>query len=149
MSSLTLRFLAPPNPLSPDGHASGGAVMGWIDEAAQACAMRWAKGRCVSVAVGSMRFARPVVAGALVEVEARLASTGRSSMNLSVEVRSGDPRAGAMHAVTECLVVFAALDAQGQATPVAPWRPETPGDVALAQRVQAYLDGERQRQGRA
>ena len=145
MSSITLRFLAEPATLNFGGKVHGGTVMKWIDDAGYACATRWAKGNCVTVSVGSMRFERSITVGDLVEVEARLAYTGRTSMNISVEVRSSDMKTGQMEAVTECLLVFAAVDADGQTIPVKAWLPETPGDIALAQRVKAHLDADRAR----
>ena len=145
MSSITLCFLAEPATVNFGGKVHGGTVMKWIDDAGYACATRWAKGYCVTVSVGSMRFARSIAVGDLVEVEARLAYTGRTSMNISVEVRSGDMKTGQMEAVTECLLVFAAVDADGQTIPVKAWLPETPGDIALAQRVKAHLDAARAR----
>ena len=143
MSSITLRFLAEPSTVNFGGKVHGGTVMKWIDEAGYACATRWAKRYCVTVSVGSIRFQRPILIGDLVEVEARLAYTGRTSMNMSVEVRSGDIKTGQMQVITECLAVFVAVDADGKALPVTAWFPETPGDIALAQRVKAHLDGAR------
>lgn len=145
MSSITLRFLAEAATVNFGGKLHGGTVMKWIDDAGYACATRWAKGYCATVSVGSMRFERSIATGDLVEVEARLAYTGRTSMNISVEVRSGDMKTGQMDAVTECLLVFAAVDADGQTIPVKAWLPETPGDIALAQRVKAHLDADRAR----
>ena len=143
MSSITLRFLAEPSTVNFGGKVHGGTVMKWIDEAAYACATRWAKRYCVTVSVGSIRFQRPIMIGDLVEVEARLAYTGRTSMNISVEVRAGDMKAGEMAVVTECLVVFVAVDPEGKTIPVETWNPETPGDMALAERVKAHLDAAR------
>ncbi|MGH8832020.1 MAG: acyl-CoA thioesterase, partial [Polaromonas sp.] len=125
------------------GKVHGGTVMKWIDEAGYACATRWAKRYCVTVSVGSIRFQRPIMIGDLVEVEARLAYTGKTSMNISVEVRSGDMKTGQMEVITECLVVFVAVDADGKTIPVQAWRPATPGDMALAQHVKAQLDAVR------
>jgi acyl-CoA hydrolase len=147
MTSITLRFLAEAATVNVGGKVHGGTVMKWIDDAGYACATRWTKSYCVTVSVGSMRFARSIAVGDLVEVEARLAYTGRTSMNISVEVRSGDLKSGQMHPVTECLQVFAAVDADGQTIPVKAWLPETPGDIALAQRVRAHLDAARARSG--
>ncbi|MBP8205117.1 MAG: acyl-CoA thioesterase, partial [Giesbergeria sp.] len=46
--------------------------MAWaFDEAAAVVAHQWAKSPCVAASFGKIRFAHPVVAGALVEVEAR------------------------------------------------------------------------------
>ena len=143
MSSITLRFLAEPSTVNFGGKVHGGTVMKWIDEAGYACATRWAKRYCVTVSVGSIRFQKPILIGDLVEVEARLAYTGRTSMNISIEVRSGDIKTGQMQVITECLAVFVAVDADGAAIPVTAWFPETPGDIALAQRVKAHLDSAR------
>ena len=143
MSSITLRFLAEPSTINFGGKVHGGTVMKWIDEAGYACATRWAKRYCVTVSVGSIRFQRPIMIGDLVEVEARLAYTGTTSMNISVEVRAGDMKTGQMQAITECVVVFVAVDADGKTIPVEAWLPETPGDMALAQNVRSHLQAAR------
>ena len=146
MSSITLRFLAEPSTVNFGGKVHGGTVMKWIDEAGYACATRWAKQYCVTVSVGAIRFQRPIKIGDLVEVEARLAYTGTTSMNISVEVRAGDIKTGELQVIAECLVVFVAVDGEGKALPVQIWRPETPGDVALAQQVKSHLDAARSMQ---
>ena len=143
MSSITLRFLAEPSTINFGGKVHGGTVMKWIDEAGYACATRWAKRYCVTVSVGSIRFQRPIMIGDLVEVEARLAYTGATSMNISVEVRAGDMKTGQMQVITDCVVVFVAVDADGKTIPVEAWLPETPGDMALAQNVRAHLQAAR------
>ena len=143
MSSITLRFLAEPSTINFGGKVHGGTVMKWIDEAGYACATRWAKRYCVTVSVGSIRFQRPIMIGDLVEVEARLAYTGETSMNISVEVRAGDMKTGQMQVITDCVVVFVAVDTDGKTIPVEAWLPETPGDMALAQNVRSHLQAAR------
>ena len=143
MSSITLRFLAEPSTINFGGKVHGGTVMKWIDEAGYACATRWATRYCVTVSVGSIRFHKPIMIGDLVEVEARLACTGTTSMNISVEVRAGDMKTGQMEVITECVVVFVAVDADGKTIPVEAWLPETPGDMALAQNVRSHLQAAR------
>lgn len=96
MSLITLRFLAEPSTVNFGGKVHGGTVMKWIDEAGYACATSWSKRYCVTVYVGGIRFHRPIMIGHLVEVEAKLAYTGNTSMNISVEVRSGDMKGGQM-----------------------------------------------------
>ncbi|PYE74963.1 acyl-CoA hydrolase [Xylophilus ampelinus] len=143
MSSITLRFLAEPSAVNFGGKVHGGTVMKWIDEAGYACATSWAKRYCVTVSVGSIRFHRPIMIGDLVEVEARMAYTGKTSMNIAVEVRSGDMKSGRMEKTTECLIVFVSVDSHGRPIPVDTWNPETPGDMALAQRARAHLEASR------
>jgi acyl-CoA hydrolase len=143
MSSITLRFLAEPSTVNYGGKVHGGTVMKWIDEAGYACATSWAKRYCVTVYVGGIRFHRPIMIGDLVEVEAKLAYTGSTSMNISVEVRSGDMKGGKLETTTECLIVFVSVDSHGKPMPVNPWAPETPEAVALARRAKAQLDASR------
>ena len=143
MSSITLRFLAEPSTVNFGGKVHGGTVMKWIDEAGYACATRWARQYCVTVLVGSIRFERPIRIGDLVEVEARLAYTGSTSMNISVEVRAGDMKTGQMEKIARCLAVFVAVDEDGHKMPVPTWQPATPGDMALAEMVKAHLEAAR------
>jgi acyl-CoA hydrolase len=143
MSSITLRFLAEPSTVNFGGKVHGGTVMKWIDEAGYACATGWSKRYCVTVYVDGIRFHRPILIGDLVEVQARLAYTGNSSMNIAVEVSSGDIKAGTMEKTTECVVVFVAVDEQGKPMPVDSWNPGTPGEVALSTRVRAQLEASR------
>lgn len=143
MSAITLRFLAEPSTINFGGNVHGGTVMKWIDEAGYACATSWAKSYCVTVYVSGIRFHRPIRIGELVEVEARLAYTGTRSMTLSVEVRSGDIKTGLLHKTTDCLIVFVSMGADGQPQPVDAWTPETPGEVALADRARAQIEAAR------
>ncbi|MES2530209.1 MAG: acyl-CoA thioesterase [Pseudomonadota bacterium] len=143
MSSITLRFLAEPSTVNFGGKVHGGTVMKWIDEAGYACATSWSKRYCVTVFIGSIRFHRPIKIGDIVEVEARLVYTGSTSMNISVEVRSGDMKVGDMQKTTECLIVFVSVDPDGRPIPVEPFVPGTPEEVALAERAKAHLDASR------
>ncbi len=143
MSSITLRFLAEPSTVNFGGKVHGGTVMKWIDEAGYACATSWAKRYCVTAFIGSIRFHHPIMIGDLVEVEARLAYTGKTSMNITVEVRSGDMKGGEMTRTTECLVVFVSVDSHGRPMPVPEFTPGTPGEMALAERSRAHLEASR------
>ena len=69
--------------------------------------------------------------GHLVEVEARLLHTGRTSMHIGVHVRSGDPATGEMELTTYCRTVFVTIDKARKAEPVTPWLPVTDEDRAL------------------
>ena len=88
----TLRFLAEPGDVNFGGKVHGGAVMKWIDQAGYTCAVAWSGHYCVTVHVGDIQFLHPILIGHLVEVNARIIHTGRTSLHLAVEVRAGDPR---------------------------------------------------------
>ncbi|MCB1602145.1 MAG: acyl-CoA thioesterase [Lysobacterales bacterium] len=133
---LTLRFLAQPKDVNYGGKAFGGAVMGWIDQAAYALAAGWSGHYCVTVYVGGIQFEAPVPIGSLVEVRARLLLTGTSSMHIGVDVHARDPRGDASSRVrtTHCIVVFVAMDSDGRSIAVPAYTPQTEEE----QELQAY-----------
>ena len=143
MQSLTLRFLATSGIPPQAQRVPGGTVLRWVDEAGSACASAWAKGPCVTEFVGGAQFMRPIRPGDLVEVHARLASTTDTAMHLAVEVRSGGVHGEAQQEVLHCVAVYTAVDADEQPRTIDKWSAETPGDIALAQRVQAHIDAAR------
>ena len=106
---VVMRFLAAPTDVNWGGKVHGGIVMRWIDEAAHVLATRWTgSDRNVAIFTGGVRFYRPLRIGHVVEVEARLLHTGRTSMHVGVHVRSGDPAEGAdgMELTTYCRTIF-------------------------------------------
>jgi acyl-CoA hydrolase len=143
---VTLRFLAAPTEINAYGKIHGGAVMKWIDEAGYTCAAGWSGRYSVTVYVSGIRFYKPIFAGDLVEVHARLIHTGTTSMHIAIDVQAGDPRsrnisktthcAGDprsrnMSKTTHCIIVFVALDDEGHPAPVPKWEPRTEEDRAL------------------
>ena len=143
MQSITLRFLAQPTSHSPTGRIPGGAILRWVDEAGTACASAWSRGDCVTEFVGGAHFVRSIRPGDLVEVQARLAYTTDTSMCLAVEVRSGPVHGTPLEDVVHCVAVYTAIDAQELPRTVDKWSPDTPGYIALAQRVKGHIDAAR------
>ena len=115
---LTMRFLAAPTDVNWGGKVHGGIVMRWIDEAAHVLVTSWT-GTTANVAIftGGVRFYRPLRIGHLVEVQARLLHTGRTSMHIGVHVRSGDPATRDLELTTYCRTVFVAIDGDRDAVP--------------------------------
>jgi acyl-CoA hydrolase len=129
--TVTLRFLAEPRDVNFGGKVHGGAVMKWIDQAGYACAAGWTGCYCVTVWVGGMHFLAPIRVGDLVEIRAMVIRTGRTSLDIAVDVYAGDPKSTSRQRSGHCVLVFVALDSDGQPTRVAAWRPTDPVDVAL------------------
>jgi 4-hydroxybenzoyl-CoA thioesterase len=126
----SLRFHVTPNEINAAGKVSGGTVMRWIDETAHLCASTWAQGPTVATYAGGIRFYSRLDLDDVVEVQARLLHTGRSSMHVSVHVRSGSPHSEERRLTTHCLLVFAALG-EGGTVPVRRWAPVSAEDIAL------------------
>jgi acyl-CoA hydrolase len=136
----TLRFLAAPTDVNWGGKVHGGTVMRWIDEAAYVCGVGWSRTECIAVYAGGVRFYRPLQIGSIVETRARLLHTGRTSLHISVHVRSGDPKTGKLDLTTHCLIVFVALDDAGRPTPVPTWEPRSGEDVALDEHARHLIE---------
>ncbi|PLZ01812.1 acyl-CoA thioesterase [Burkholderia sp. WAC0059] len=128
----TFRFLAEPTSVNFGGKVHGGALMKWIDEAAYACAAVWSSRYCVTVSVGNIRFRRPIMVGNMVELRARVVATGRTSMHIHISVHAGDPKSGQLRQTTDCLVVFVAVDENGNPVPVPSFVPQTDEEKRLA-----------------
>jgi acyl-CoA hydrolase len=133
---ITLRFLAAPTDMNIYGKVHGGAVMKWMDEAGYVCAAGWSGHPCATVYVGGMRFYKPILIGNIVEVHAQLIYTGRTSMHVAVNVRSGDPKARQLIPTTHCVIVFVAMDQEGIPLEVPEWVPHAEDDKTL----QAYAE---------
>jgi acyl-CoA hydrolase len=138
---VVLRFLAAPSDVNWGGKVHGGIVMRWIDEAAHVLVTQWI-GDAANVAVyaGGVRFYQPLRIGDLVEVEARLIYTGRTSMHVSVHVRSGSPAGVERRLTTHCLIVFVALTPDGRSTAARTWQPTTEEDVNLFEHAQRLIE---------
>lgn len=137
---LTLRFLAEPGDVNFGGKVHGGVVMKWIDQAGYACASAWSGHYCVTVYVGGIRFYRPVLIGSLVEVRSRVIYTGTTSMHIAVDVSAGDPKQTTREATTHCIIVFVAVDEQGQPVPVNHWQAVTEEDKVLADYAKKLME---------
>jgi acyl-CoA hydrolase len=127
-AEITLRFLAAPTDAGRSGSVSAGRVLEWIDKAGYAAAAGWSGTYAVTAYVGNVRFTRPVEVGELVEVTARVVHTGRTSMHITVDVASGQPRTRRLEPATRCLIIFVAVDEEGRSTPVRELVPATLGE---------------------
>ena len=128
---LTMRFLAEPTDVNFGGKVHGGAVMKWIDQAGYTCAAGWTGSYCVTVYLGGLHFLGPIRVGELVELRALVIRTGRTSLDIAIDVYAGDPTSPIRRRTGHCVIVFVSLDADGRPTSVPPWRAESEIDRAL------------------
>ncbi|WP_300342550.1 hotdog domain-containing protein [Nesterenkonia sp.] len=138
--ALTLRFLAETDERYPDGKIRGGAVMKWIDLAAEICAERYCGYDVASVLTGGVRFYRPITIGDLVEVDARLVLTGTKSMHVLVRVRAGDRWERNPQVVAYGLPVMVAPDGRGSARRITRWEPISDEDHMVAEKARRIRD---------
>ncbi len=72
------------------GNVHGGEIMKFMDSAAGAVAIKYAKCNCVTARVDELVFHLPIFVGALVTCHATVVYVGRTSMEVFVEVEAED-----------------------------------------------------------
>jgi acyl-CoA hydrolase len=137
---ITFRFLAEPTDVNFGGKVHGGAVMKWIDQAAYACAAGWCGMYCVTAYVGGIRFYQPIIVGDVVELNARVIYTGRTSMHIALDVHARPAREQSSRHTTHCVIVFVAMGADGTPAVVPSWQPVEPADIEAAEYARKLMD---------
>lgn len=116
-----LRIMTMPADLNPAGDVFGGWIMAMVDIAGAIPARRRAKSRVATIAVQSFVFKQPVSVGDLVSFYAEVASVGRTSVTIDVEVYAErDPENPVVVKVTEATLTYVALDDKGRKRPIPP-----------------------------
>ncbi len=100
------------------GNVHGGVIMKLIDEAGGLCATRHARQPAVTIAVDSLRFLSPVHVGDLVTFTAHLNWTGRTSMEVEINVEAENLLTGQKTHTNSAFLVFVALGADGKPAPI-------------------------------
>lgn len=116
MSLDEVRFLEVvfPDQTNHYGTLFGGHAMGMMDKAAFVVASRRARTQVVTASADDIAFRAPARHGDVVEVVARLVSTGRSSMVVQAEMSREDLASGGQTSVASGRFVMVAVDAEGQ-----------------------------------
>jgi len=107
-----------PNDTNNLGRALGGAVLHWMDICGAIAAMRFSGNQCVTASMDHVDFISPIDRGEVAVVEAFVFSTGRTSVDVKVNVRAEDPRTDEERETTTSVFTFVALDESGSPTPV-------------------------------
>jgi acyl-CoA hydrolase len=125
MSRVEMTELVIPNDTNPLGNLLGGRLMHWIDIAGAMAASRHANKVVATVALDSLDFRHPARMGELVILKAKLTWTGRTSMEVTVNVYAENIKTGNVILTNKAYITFVALDDEGKPTPVPPLFPET------------------------
>ena len=122
---VTMRFLAEPSDVNYGGKVHGGEVMRWIDQVGYSCALRGSSSYSVTVYVSGIRFYKPLHIGDMVELDARIIYTGRTSMHIAVDVHSQALMEGEKEHNCHCVIVFVSVDENNKGVEVPSFVPET------------------------
>jgi acyl-CoA hydrolase len=107
-----------PNHANPHGTAFGGVILSWIDMAASMAAQRHSRRTCLTAAIDSVSFRHPIYIGDHVVLRAMVNYTGRTSMEVGVQVTREDPLTGGAVKTTTAYVTLVAVDENLKPVPV-------------------------------
>jgi uncharacterized protein (TIGR00369 family) len=125
---LTMTVLMTPDTANFAGNVHGGTILKLLDQAAYACASRYAGRYCVTLSVDQVMFRQPVHVGELVHVLASVNHTGSSSMEVGIKVVAEQIREKSVRHVNSCFFTMVAVDDERKPTPVPPLQPSTPDE---------------------
>lgn len=120
----TLRVSPAPADTNATGDIFGGWIMSQVDIAGGILAARRARGRVATVAVNAFTFRKPVYVADVVSFYTRLVKVGTTSLTVDVKVYAerswSSPTPGEVVLVTEALLTYVALGADGRKRAVPP-----------------------------
>ena len=111
---LVLRVAPMPADVNSNGDIFGGWVMSQVDIAGGIVAARRARGRVVTVSVNAFQFRQPVSVGDVVSFFGKVITTGRTSVQVHVDVISArNPAELTTVRVTEATLTYVAIERSG------------------------------------
>lgn len=116
---LVLKVIPMPADTNGNGDIFGGWVMAQVDLAGSVLPARYVQGRMATVAVNEFIFKQPVRVGDILSFYSSVTRIGRTSITVDVEVfaeRFTDQ--GRYVKVTEALLTYVAIDAEGRPRPL-------------------------------
>jgi acyl-CoA hydrolase len=122
---LTMTVLMTPDTANFAGNVHGGTLLKLLDQAAYACASRYAGRYVVTLSVDQVTFRQPIRVGELVTLLACINHTGSSSMEVGIKVIAEDIRSRVVRHVNSCYFTMVAVDDERKPVPVAPLQPAT------------------------
>lgn len=115
---LEIRTIAMPADTNASGDIFGGWVVSQMDLAGASYALKYTKGRAVTVAIDKMSFIAPVKIGDLLSCYVSLQKIGNTSIQIKIEVWAISPNDLQIRQVTEGTFTFVAVDLQGKPRPI-------------------------------
>jgi uncharacterized protein (TIGR00369 family) len=145
---LSMTVLMTPDTANFAGHVHGGTLLKLLDQAAYACASRYAGRYVVTLSVDQVTFRQPIHVGELVTLLASVNHTGTSSMEIGIKVIAEHVRTQVVRHVNSCFFTMVAVDDDRKPVAVPPWTPMTPDELRRHGAAQLRKDMRREMEQR-
>lgn len=145
-----VRLMMPPD-ANPHGNVHGGVIMKFVDEVAGIVAHRHARRNVVTARLDRMDFLEPVFVGNALTLDARIAYTGRTSMEVVVDIKAEDLNTGEIVHTGTAWLTMIAMNERGRPVHVPAIVPESDEEKALHELARRRYEArqEERRQGKA
>ena len=125
---LSMTVLMTPDMANFSGNVHGGTILKLLDQAAYACASRYAGRYVVTLSVDQVMVRQPIHVGELVSLLASVNYTGTSSMEIGIKVIAENIRTQVVRHANSCFFTMVAVDDDGKPVTVPPLRPFSPAE---------------------
>lgn len=145
-------------PINTNTHGTmfGGDVLALMDKTAAIAAIRFCRQPVVTASTERIDFRTPIRLGDIIEAQARVIHTGRTSMIVRIDIDTERPLVGERERCTTGYYSFVSIDAEGLPQPVPPLRVSTPEEQRdwqrgeeIRQHIQQRRAAERDEEGRS
>ena len=147
VSAVTMAQIVLPFQANVAGNMHGGEVMKLMDSAAGVAAARHCLSNVVTASVTQLSFIEPIFVGDLVICSAELTYTGRTSLEVYVNVKAEDLEKGTIRNVSDGYFFMVSLDRNGRPKQIPPLMVE--GEAQQRQLEAAKLRIEQAKQAKA
>ena len=128
-SFVQMEQLVLPNDANALNTLFGGRLLQWIDAAGAMAATKHSRREVVTVAVDSVDFREPIKVGNMVKLIAKVTWTGRTSMEVKIDIFKETPYSGEIIKTNQAFMTFVALDGSGKPAEVPVLLAETEEEI--------------------
>lgn len=105
------------------GKMHGGELLKLLDQVAYTCAMRYCGNYVVTLSVDSVLFKQSIAIGELLLFRAAVNYTGRTSMEIGIQVVAENLELGTVRHTNSCYFTMVSVNKEGEPVPVTPFEP--------------------------
>lgn len=150
---VTTTELVLPGNTNTHGTMFGGDVLALMDKTAAIAALRFCRQLVVTASTERIDFRTPIRLGDIIEAQAWVIHTGRTSMIVRIDIYAEHPLSGERKRCTTGYYAFVSIDEQGKPQPIPGLRVETEAEqrdwergVEIRQHIQARRNADPQEQ---
>jgi len=138
------RYIVMPQHANDYGILFGGTLVAWIDMLAAMVAQKHCGCEAVTVSIDRISFLEPILVGQHVVLRGSVNYTGRTSMEIGVQVTRENPYTGESLRATTAYLTFVAIDRERHPVAAPKIQPRTPDELRRYENAKLRVESRRQ-----